>query len=120
MSIVDRVMMVHMAVSDMDRSKAFYTEKLGFEATGDYSQRGGRWVPLSLPGGGPSVVLTTYHENMRPGTMKLYISTPDVEAAFRELKARGVSPTSEVAEDPYGKRFSLSDPDGNDLVIQQS
>ncbi len=117
---IDKVTMVHMAVTDMDKTKEFYVGRLGLEATGDYAQSGGRWVPLALPGGGASVILTTYLENMKPGTLKLYFSTPDVEATYEELKARGVEPTSEIAEDQYGKRFSVRDPDGNSLVITQS
>jgi predicted enzyme related to lactoylglutathione lyase len=118
MQTIDKVAMIHMAVSDMDKAKEFYTNKLGFEATGDYGRDGSRWVPLVLPGGGASIVLTTYFENLRPGTMKLYISTPDVEAAYRDLKAKGVEITSEIAEDQYGKRFSITDPDGNWLIVQ--
>ena len=26
---------------------------------------------------------------MKPGSMKLYLSTPDIEAAYKELKAKG-------------------------------
>jgi len=119
MGNIERITMIHMAVNDMDRSKEFYTGKMGFEATGDYRQGGNRWVPLALPGGGASVILTTYLDNLRPGTLQLYVSTPDVEAAYRELKARGVEPTSPIAEDEYGKRFSVNDPDGNTWVIAQ-
>ena len=39
---------------------------------------GQRWVSMDLPGGGTSINLTTFHENMKPGTMKLYLSTPDI------------------------------------------
>jgi catechol 2,3-dioxygenase-like lactoylglutathione lyase family enzyme len=117
--IVDKITMIHMAVRDMDKAKEFYTDKLGFEATGDYEQGGGRWVPLALPSGGASIVLTTYLENLQPGTMKLYLSTPNVELAYEELKGKGVAPIGDVESDQYGKRFSIKDPDGNSLVIQQ-
>jgi lactoylglutathione lyase len=116
---IDKVTMIHMAVNDMDWSKEFYTGKMGFEANGDYRQGGSRWVPLALPGGGASVILTTYLENLRPGTLKLYVSTPDVEAAYRDLKGKGVEPDGEIAEDQFGKRFSVKDPDGNTWVIAQ-
>lgn len=35
MEIVDKIIMVHLVVRDMDKAKAFYTDVLGFEATGD-------------------------------------------------------------------------------------
>ena len=120
MATLDKLIMIHMAVNDMDKAKEFYTDKLGFEATGDYAQDGGRWVPLALPGGGASIILTTFLENLKPGTMKVYVSTPNIEVAYKELKAKGVEPTSAIANDQYGKRFSISDPDGNKLLIAQS
>jgi uncharacterized glyoxalase superfamily protein PhnB len=49
-----------------------------------------------------------------------YLSTPDIEAAYQELKARGVEPTSEIADDGWGKWFGMSDPDGNKWLIVQS
>ena len=41
---------------------------------------------MALPGGGTSINLTTEHENMKPGTLKLYLSTPEIEAAYNQLK----------------------------------
>src|SRR5579859_2003835 len=120
MSTIDKLKMFHMAVNDMDKAKAFYTDKLGFKATQDNGQGDRRWVSMELPGGGTSINLTTFHENMKPGTMKLYLSTPDIEAAYQELKAKGVEPTSEIADDGWGKWFGMSDPDGNNWLIVQS
>ena len=77
-------------------------------------------LPRDAPGGGASLNLTTVHENMKPGTMKLYLSTPDIEAAYKELKAKGVEPTSEITDDGWGKWFGMSDPDGNKWLIVQS
>jgi catechol 2,3-dioxygenase-like lactoylglutathione lyase family enzyme len=116
--------MFHMAVTDMAKAKAFYAEKLGFKVTSDYGQGDQHWVSLDAPGGGASLNLTTMHENMKPGTMKLYLSTPDIEAAYQELKAKGVK-VNEVKDDLYGpgsgvKWFGLSDPDGNKWLIVQS
>jgi uncharacterized glyoxalase superfamily protein PhnB len=75
---------------------------------------------LVLPAGGTSINLTTFFENLKPGTMKLYFSTPDIEAAYEELAARGVEMSSEISDDPWGKWFGVEDPDGNNLLIVQS
>jgi len=32
--------------------------------------------------------------------MKLYLSTPDIDAAEQDLKVKGVKPTSEITHDP--------------------
>ena len=125
MKIIDKIFMFHMAVADMDKSKEFYTDKLGFIVTNDYGQGDQHWVSLDIPGGAPSLNLTTSHENMKPGTMKLYLSTPDIKAAYEELKTKGAKPATEITDDLYGpgsgvKWFSLNDPDGNKLMIVQS
>src|SRR5712691_9099439 len=108
--IVEKILMFHMAVTDMNKAKESYANKLGFKVTKDYGQGDQHWVSLDAPGGGASLNLTTMHENMKPGTMKLYLSTPDIEAARSELMKRGL----EVGETTYviGEKYdSFSDPD---------
>src|SRR5262245_9148025 len=116
MKTIDKLMMLHMAVSDLDAAKAFYTEKLGFTVTNDFAYdqahaaqagvpAGSRWISLALPGGGTSINLTNVFENMKPGGMKLYLSTPDIEAAYKALKAKGVQPTAEITQAGWGTSF---------------
>src|SRR5690242_5567314 len=95
----EKIMMFHMAVTDMAKAKAFYADTLGFQVTRDFGQGDQHWVSLDAPGGGASLNLTTALENMQPGTMKLYLSTPDIEAAYQELTAKGARPTSEIRDD---------------------
>lgn len=125
MQVIDKLVMFHLAVSDMDKTKAFYEEKLGCKVTNDQAYGEQRWVSMELPGGGVSMNLTTVHENMKPGTYKLYLSSPDVAAAYEALVSKGVKPAKELADDwgkwegngEGGKWFALNDPDGNQLVI---
>jgi predicted enzyme related to lactoylglutathione lyase len=125
MQIVDKLVMFHMAVKDMDKVKAFYAEMLGCKVTNDKAYGDKRWVSLELPGGGASINLATVHENLQPGSMKLYLSSADVEAAYKEVTAKGVKPAKELADDwgkwdgsgKGGKWFELNDPDGNRLLI---
>ncbi|MGO8692599.1 MAG: VOC family protein, partial [Rectinemataceae bacterium] len=44
----DKLLMISIAVRDMDKSKEFYTSALGLKITQDYSHGGQRWVSLSL------------------------------------------------------------------------
>ena len=120
----EKIMMVMMAVTDMTKAKAFYAEQLGFQVTTDYGQGDQHWVTLALPGGGASLTLSTLHGNMRPGTMRLYLSTSNIAAAYNELKAKGVK-VNDVKDDLYGpgsgvKWFDLRDPDGNVWQVVQS
>ena len=120
----EKIQMVTMAVTDMAKAKAFYAEQLGFQVTVDYGEGDQHWVTLELPGGGPSLTLSTLHGNMRPGSMRLYLATSDIEAAHNDLKAKGVK-ANEIKDDLYGpgsgvKWFDLRDPDGNVLYMVQS
>ena len=119
----EKILMFTMAVTEMAQSKAFYAEKLGFQVTKDFGQGNQHWVSLDLPGGGGSLNLTTMHENMQPGTMKLYLSTADIEAKYNDLQARGAE-VNAVKDDLYGpgsgvKWFDLRDPDGNQWLVVQ-
>ena len=131
MTTIDKLMMFHMAVNNMDEVKKFYTEKLGFKVTSDFAYNeaqaaqahvpaGSRWISLELPGGGTSINLTNLFENMKPGSMKLYLSTPDIEAAYKELTAKGVKPSADITRAGWGTFFSFSDPDGNQWFVVES
>jgi catechol 2,3-dioxygenase-like lactoylglutathione lyase family enzyme len=121
---IDHVMMFSVAVTDMPKAKAFYSDKLGMKVTSDARRDDHNWwVGLALPEGGTSVILTTAHENMKPGTMKLYFATSDVAGAHEELSAKGAK-VNEVKNDLFGpgsgvKWFSLEDPDGNQVLLVQ-
>lgn len=122
MQVVNKFMMFSTAVSDMPKAKAFYVDKLGLKVVSDYRRDDHNWwVSLTVRDGGASVTLTTAHENMKPGTMKLYFATSDVAAAHQELSAKGAK-VNEVKDDLYGpgsgvKWFNLEDPDGNQVVL---
>lgn len=128
MQAINKFTMVSMLVSDMNKAKAFYVEKLGLDVATDYRQNDNNWwVTLTFPGGGASITLarssTTSNEPPEPGTMSFYFSTPDIAAAHRDLNEKGVT-TSEIRDDLYGpgsgvKFFQLQDPDGSQLTFAQ-
>jgi catechol 2,3-dioxygenase-like lactoylglutathione lyase family enzyme len=125
MQVVDRLMRFKMAVSDMPKAKAFYAHKLGLKVATDYRRdEHNWWVWLALPEGGASIILTTAHENMKPGTMSLYFASSDVAAAHKELSGKDAK-VNEVKGDLYGpgsgvQWFNLEDPDGNQVFLVQA
>ncbi|HLJ46366.1 MAG TPA: glyoxalase superfamily protein [Bryobacteraceae bacterium] len=125
MQIVDKLIRFKMAVNDMPKAKAFYAEKLGLKVTTDYRRDDHNWwVSLALPEDGASIVVTTAHENMKPGTMSLYFASPDVAAAHQEISAKGAK-VNEIKDDLYGpgsgvKWFNVEDPDGNQVFLVQA
>ncbi len=125
MQVVNKLKMILIVVSDMPRAKAFYADTLGLKITKDYRQDDDHWwVSLAFPEGGASMNLSTYGENVTPGTISLYFVTSDVGAAHQELSERGVT-VSEVQDDLYGpksgvKWFNLHDPDGNQVLVVEA
>ena len=112
-------------VSDVDVSKAFYNEKLGFVLDHDESQvEGMRVVQLTPRGSGCSIVIGEGMPLGEPGSTKgAQLVVEDVEAARAELAANGVE-ISEVMqlgpEGMPGSRFAFfTDPDGNGWSIQE-
>ena len=127
MQIVNKLYMVSVVVSDMNKAKEFYTEKLGLEVRADYRQDDDNWwVTLTIPGG-MSLTLarssTTSNEPPKPGALGFYLSTSDIAAAHKALNEKGVK-TGEIRDDLYGpgsgvKFIQFQDPDGNPVTIAQ-
>jgi len=111
---------VHVPVSDVDRAKAFYTEKIGFNADHDHQVNDElRFVQLTPPGSACSIAIGTGLSRMKPGSIEgLMMVVPDVQAARDELMQRGTE-VSEIDVQPWGSFVYFSDPDGNSWVLQQ-
>ncbi len=112
--------LVAVPVSDVDRAKAFYVDRVGFAADHDHQVHEGlRFVQLTPPGSACSVVLGTGVTDMAPGSQRgLQCVVPDARALREELVGRGVD-CSEVEEQPWGVFVHFADPDGNTWSMQQ-
>ena len=112
--------LVQVPVADVDRAKAFYTEKAGFNADVDVTVREGlRFVQLTPPGSACSIAIGVGLGEMQPGTVQgLQLVVEDIEAARAELVDRGVE-VGDVEEFDWGSFVYFSDPDGNGWAAQQ-
>jgi predicted enzyme related to lactoylglutathione lyase len=112
--------LVQVPVSDVDRAKAYYTEKVGFNADVDITVREGlRFVQLTPPGSACSIAIGTGLSDMQPGTVQgLQVVVEDIQAARAELVDRGVE-VGEVEVFDWGSFVFFSDPDGNGWAVQQ-
>ena len=113
--------LVPVPVSDVDRAKAFYDERVGFVADHDHRvQPGLRFVQLTPPGSACSVVLGEgVTDAMAPGSQRgLQLVVADADAARAELRGRGVDVT-EVQDLPWGRFVQFADPDGNTWSLQE-
>jgi catechol 2,3-dioxygenase-like lactoylglutathione lyase family enzyme len=119
-------------VSDVERAKQFYSEKLGFNVDHDTRMdEGSRVCQLTPPGSGCSIVIGEgVVPDMASGSIKgLQLVVSDIKAARAQLVERGV----DVGElqvmgenpEPGGEPLDnvgfvyLSDPDGNGWAVQQ-
>jgi predicted enzyme related to lactoylglutathione lyase len=114
-----RLELVQVPVTDVDRAKAFYTEKAGFHEDNDATVDGGiRFVQLTPPGSACSIAIGTGLTDKPPGSAQLQLVVEDIEAARAELLERGVE-VGEVESFPWGSFVFFRDPDGNDWAVQQ-
>lgn len=130
MSIEVRRVCTLLQVFDMPTSVRFYRDVLGFEIVQTSPREGDRfdWGLLRL--NNAEVMLNTaYEQEYRPaqpesvrvaahGDTCLYLGCPDVDAAYRHLRAHGID-VAEPKVAPYGiKQLYLHDPDGYSLCFQ--
>jgi uncharacterized protein YndB with AHSA1/START domain/catechol 2,3-dioxygenase-like lactoylglutathione lyase family enzyme len=124
---------VQVPVSDVDRAKAFYTERTGFNLDHDTWHGELRVVQLTPPGSACSIVFGVGLSQMKPGSIDgLQLVVADIRAARAALLRRGLEvgevqvagahgfrPAEDGEElDNVGFAF-FSDPDGNRWAIQQ-
>ena len=107
-------------VSDVDKAKEFYVDKVGFNA--DHDQRVSddlRFVQLTPPGSGCSICIGQGLTTMTPGSLEgLQLVVDDAQVAHDDLAARGVD-VSDVTDLAWGRFVYFKDPDGNAWNIQQ-
>jgi catechol 2,3-dioxygenase-like lactoylglutathione lyase family enzyme len=111
--------LVAIPVSDVDRAKEFYVEKLGFNPDHDHRVSDDvRFVQLTPRGSACSIAMGEGVVDAPPGSVKgMQLVVSDIEAAHAELVERGVE-VSDVQEFPWGSFVFFSDPDGNGWAVQ--
>jgi catechol 2,3-dioxygenase-like lactoylglutathione lyase family enzyme len=112
--------LVAVPVTDTDRAKDFYVNKIGFNADHDHHVSDKvRFVQLTPPGSACSVVIGEGTTDMKPGSQKgLQMVVKDVRALRQHLLEKGVE-VSNIAEMPWGIFAYFSDPDGNTWALQE-
>ena len=115
-----RLELIAIPVSDVDRAKAFYVEKIGFHADHDATPTADiRFVQLTPPGSACSIAIGRGIVEGEPGSVRgLQMVVADIEATHAELVARGAK-VSEIQDLDWGRFVFFSDPDGNSWALQQ-
>lgn len=121
---------VILAVTDVDRSVAFYRDRIGFEVEALYDDP--PYATLTLAGTRLSLAEQGHPAEDRPGVamtapadpgranVVLVVETDDARAEHRRLADEGVRFLAEPYEPPWGGcRFFCVDPDGYLVEIEQ-
>jgi catechol 2,3-dioxygenase-like lactoylglutathione lyase family enzyme len=120
-------------VSDIDRAKAFYIEKTGFELLVDFSGADDfRVVQLNPPGSACAIALMRDTDGGAGSLKGLHLIVPDIDGARAELIGRGAAvsdvfhfddgrqrPGPDAQRASYNSFFSFEDPDGNTWLVQE-
>ncbi len=112
--------LVVLPVSDVDRAKDFYVDKVGFTLDHDHTvSEQVRFVQLTPPGSACSIAFGKGLTDMPPGSVKgLQMVIENAQEAHDELKGRGVE-VSDVLVMQWGSFVYFNDPDGNKWSLQQ-
>ncbi len=133
-----RISTVQLWVHDQDEALAFYTQRVGMEVRSDVTvpEMGNfRWLTVG-PAGQPDVAIVLMAipgpPVMDPETAEevrdlmgkgfagtVFLTTEDCQAAYEELKSRGVEFVEAPEERPYGIDASFRDPSGNHLRLTE-
>lgn len=118
-------------VTDVDRSKRFYADQMGFVVDLDDTRGDAfRIVQLTPRGSGCSIIIGRGMSTMTPGSLQgLQLCVADIETAHAELSGRGVPVSTVQHHDgsgfvdgkggPWNSFIFFSDPDGNEWAIQE-
>jgi catechol 2,3-dioxygenase-like lactoylglutathione lyase family enzyme len=126
--------LVLIPVSDVDRAKAFYVDKMGFNLDVDHQPSDDfRVVQMTPPGSACSITVGIGITQATAGSYQgTHLVVTDIEAARAELVGRGVDVSEirhmgpggwEPGPDPdnadYNSFADFRDPDGNTWVLQE-
>ena len=125
-------------VHDQDEALDFWTKKVGMEVASDVTvpEMGNfRWLAVAPKGQPePSIVLMAIPgapvmDDETAGQVRdlmgkgfagtVFLETDDCQAAYEDLRARGVEFTESPEERPYGIDSGFRDPSGNSFRLTQ-
>jgi catechol 2,3-dioxygenase-like lactoylglutathione lyase family enzyme len=123
--------LVVVPVADVDRSLAFYRDRVGFRL--DVDHRAGNFRVVQMTPNGSACSITLMAGPAAPGALKgLHLIVTDIDAARDELVGRGVraselfhftagtrTPGRHPERADYGSFFGFEDPDGNGWMVQE-
>jgi glyoxylase I family protein len=122
-AVVEGIHGIRYQVRDVERSVAFYTERLGFTLKHQQLPAfasvalGETPVLLSGPGASGSRPMPDGREQTPGGWNRVVLKVTDLAALIETLKAAGVRFRNELESGPGGRQIQIEDPDGNPIEL---
>ncbi len=115
-----KIELVIVPVADVDRSRAFYGDTLGWPVDHDQTvDENIRFVQVTPPGSACSIAFGKGLSEMAPGSLKaLQVVVDSADDALADLTARGVDAQG-VDDQPWGRFVYFTDPDGTSWTVQE-
>jgi predicted enzyme related to lactoylglutathione lyase len=111
---------ISIAVSDVDRSAAFYEQYLGATRdTFDFGPQSAVFV------GWPTFALSSVRRPDQPGpapeatSIQLWWRASDAQALYERVIGDGVGILAEPFDGPFGRTFAMADPDGYRITVYE-
>jgi glyoxylase I family protein len=117
---------VRYQVTDIERSIAFYTQRLGFTLE---MRAGSAFAAVLLgrlrlilggPGSSGSRPMPDGRQQLPGGWNRILIYVDDLDADIERLKGQGVPFRNAVEAGPGGKQTQIEDPDGNPIELHEA
>lgn len=115
-----RIELILLPVADVDRSREFYGQTLGWPVDHDRVVSDDlTFVQVTPPGSACSIAFGKGIATMEPGTLRaLQVVVDSADDVLAELTARGVEARG-VDDLPWGRFVHFADPDGNTWSVQE-
>ena len=101
-------------ITNYERSKVFYVERLGFNVEWEHRFEPHFPVFMSVVRDGMRLYLSEHSGDCRVGGL-VHFLIPDVDAWYREFQDQGVVVTEPPNDDLGFRNMTITDPDGNQL-----
>lgn len=122
---IEKLGMFNITVKEIEKVKEFYTSALGFSVVVENKYGNNHFIKMNVPGGSAINLIKEnpdYPDGLKPGVMKLYLFSSDIEQTYNDLKAKNIKLNTEIQEQQWDKpikQFDLNDPDGNQWFVVQ-
>jgi lactoylglutathione lyase len=113
-------------VEDQERAKQFWVDTMGFELVQDSPYGDERWLSVRTPDDATRLVLSKRQPGWSAGPVRdgtphspVFFYAEDVEAAYRELSAKGVRFPEPPSKQFFGWWSMFEDQDGTRYALGQ-